>query len=800
MKTTLNQICLTLLIVLLTIFMAQQSTEAGLPASHTPFSTFADTPAFAIPFVISPNGFYNSWGISFGIHAGATKGIDASLGEIEYPPFPPGGACMLFMTVDGHSILDLRPYLNAAQADTYTVGISTDTFSYPITFSWADVHSFYSGSVRLKSDISGSLFDIDMKGRTSYTLTSGPYYHENGGPPPSGITPPLVMYIIAEGPLTGTTMPVITTYGVGNGGFQANVFAPSGATSSQNSAFNTAAGTTTVWFEYGSTKSYGTLTTHQFVTNGTNVDVTEPFDPSSLPLNTRIHFRAVAQNSLGTFYGGDRVVSNGTPPPEPSDSSGLVMYRTATYRDWAGAKDFSGKRKAVKNKAIRDTLKVRLVVPSSTSLFTDVELDFGKAGDLLWSLWIDSTGEYETLCYAGTNMVGKHDHQDWVIHLTCPETQKPPKPGDTLLFVYTGPAGLHNTLSYHWTVAGENSHSGLTGSLPKKPIVHGDTLMQFPLLPMPNLHNVGEDIYGGVRQSPVNITVGVNDDPKGAHTVYHPKYNDIIKSFVKENKGGGLYHTAAPHWLNHFDFGKKQSITKRQKSLPPDKHNNILFAEQLTLKLNVAASDSGIFPKGLGDLIYSNSTPFDGMSIRQIITEVDSFLGRPPEPPEIVTDSSIYLKIIHDIDTAFDGPMDTLAWSGGKVICTGVRMLKDVPYLSAPPSATPGVTLSHDGSSPAAHQPGKFRLDQNWPNPFNPITTISFTIPEDALITIKVYNSIGQTVTTLADQELFTSGYNEVEFDGSRLASGVYFYRVQANRPGDRAALFSGVRKMLLIK
>jgi len=88
--------------------------------------------------------------------------------------------------------------------------------------------------------------------------------------------------------------------------------------------------------------------------------------------------------------------------------------------------------------------------------------------------------------------------------------------------------------------------------------------------------------------------------------------------------------------------------------------------------------------------------------------------------------------------------------------------------------------------------PKDFTLYQNYPNPFNPSTTIKFALPADSKVKINVYNSIGQMVKTLVDGEL-GSGYHEVNFDASRLASGVYLYQLQAGE-------YISIRKMVLIK
>jgi hypothetical protein len=91
--------------------------------------------------------------------------------------------------------------------------------------------------------------------------------------------------------------------------------------------------------------------------------------------------------------------------------------------------------------------------------------------------------------------------------------------------------------------------------------------------------------------------------------------------------------------------------------------------------------------------------------------------------------------------------------------------------------------------------PTEFALSQNYPNPFNPTTTIEFSIPEDAVVTLKVYNMLGQVVATLADREEFSSGENWVELDGANLATGVYYYRIVVND-----GQFQDLRKMVLMK
>jgi len=75
-----------------------------------------------------------------------------------------------------------------------------------------------------------------------------------------------------------------------------------------------------------------------------------------------------------------------------------------------------------------------------------------------------------------------------------------------------------------------------------------------------------------------------------------------------------------------------------------------------------------------------------------------------------------------------------------------------------------------------------FALEGNYPNPFNPSTNIAFLLPVESRVSLKVYNVLGQEVSTVIQDQSFSPGRHVVSFDGENLASGIYFYRVEANR------------------
>jgi hypothetical protein len=108
------------------------------------------------------------------------------------------------------------------------------------------------------------------------------------------------------------------------------------------------------------------------------------------------------------------------------------------------------------------------------------------------------------------------------------------------------------------------------------------------------------------------------------------------------------------------------------------------------------------------------------------------------------------------------------------------------------PAAKGGQTASKGLADANTSMPASFMLNQNYPNPFNPETTISFALPNTSEVNIRVYNSLGQLVTTLV-QGRMEAGMHQVQFNASELASGMYFYQMQAGS-------FQETRKMVLMK
>lgn len=86
----------------------------------------------------------------------------------------------------------------------------------------------------------------------------------------------------------------------------------------------------------------------------------------------------------------------------------------------------------------------------------------------------------------------------------------------------------------------------------------------------------------------------------------------------------------------------------------------------------------------------------------------------------------------------------------------------------------------------------QFYLSQNYPNPFNPATVITYSLPRSGYVSLKVYNSVGEEIATLVNN-INEAGSHKIEFDASRLSSGVYYYSLESGN-------FSQTNKMILMK
>jgi hypothetical protein len=259
---------------------------------------------------------------------------------------------------------------------------------------------------------------------------------------------------------------------------------------------------------------------------------------------------------------------------------------------------------------------------------------------------------------------------------------------------------------------------------------------------------------------------------------------------------------------------KRKPLVKQHTKLPPKKHSNMLFAELVALKFNIAASQLGKTPVGFGELIFDrDGNPCDELSIVEISAKIDSAMTYWQGHAPVEYDS--LLAAVRLINRAFVGTLDTISFEAGeKLTLEGKVDLALVPFLRLGPiparRTLPTTTITE---SPEEYDfedeewdeweeegiPAVAKLYQNFPNPFNPSTTISFRLREWSIVTLKIYNILGQEVATLLDGDEMEEGLQVIPFIAEGLASGV-FVCVATVRTEDSGKFETVSRKMVLIK
>ncbi len=214
-----------------------------------------------------------------------------------------------------------------------------------------------------------------------------------------------------------------------------------------------------------------------------------------------------------------------------------------------------------------------------------------------------------------------------------------------------------------------------------------------------------------------------------------------------------------------FDFTTKATVMlKKYKSVPETKKDDILIADALALKLNMDISSTTMLTSqgtGLGNLIYKEAGNPLGASGTLTVAQLSANLDTIMTNWEGVTFSTyvMYDSVIAKINAAFsDGaatlPYDTATWNHGtaaSVVMSGLHSIATVPFLIGNPGAKPTQVM---GQKPMV--PTVYALAQNYPNPFNPTSTVQFDVPGASIVTIKVYNILGQEVATLLNQQSYS--------------------------------------------
>ena len=196
----------------------------------------------------------------------------------------------------------------------------------------------------------------------------------------------------------------------------------------------------------------------------------------------------------------------------------------------------------------------------------------------------------------------------------------------------------------------------------------------------------------------------------------------------------------------------------------------------------------------------TSAEPYEGMLVRFNGLTVSDVNPTFTEPTEfLVTDGSKAIIVRRDGRNTYSNVLSdtalgyTILRLNNKIASlTGIIYYSQNHYKITPRKNADYGTVTGVDVRYTDFLPKEFALMQNFPNPFNPTTTIRFAVPVAGMVSLKVYNVLGQEVATLVQGERPAGTYDAM-LDASRLASGLYLYRLTAGT-------FSQVKKMLLIK
>ncbi len=337
---------------------------------------------------------------------------------------------------------------------------------------------------------------------------------------------------------------------------------------------------------------------------------------------------------------------------------------------------------------------------------------------------------------------------------------------------------------------------------------------------VPNMSTVVENVFRLGITKEDNTFLGIEQIDKTLAKQYAwliAKKGSAFGNFYSIEHAGTAYPLDSAR-----ESGKKSKALKKAIKLGK-KYNNIGWAEGVMLRFNIIASQTHLTPDNFGALVIDTSyvlfgRNINGMSLDALADYYDSLMTyyamfniggeNASSEYKTLTDFAYFLQRINSGFYSGLEPsnyiIDTANVIGGEknkyaVKLYGTHSASDVGVVRRIIGRVAEPLVLHGRNSIV---PEVVQLQQNYPNPFNPTTTIEFSLPYTSVVSLSVYNILGQEVSQLLFNQEMEDGEYDVEFDASMLPSGVYFYRLTADvidemHTGENSVV---VKKMLLLK
>ena len=263
----------------------------------------------------------------------------------------------------------------------------------------------------------------------------------------------------------------------------------------------------------------------------------------------------------------------------------------------------------------------------------------------------------------------------------------------------------------------------------------------------------------------------------GAGQVWMPEFNVNTIGLLQPGRGYQV-HVASPSTLVYAEGAGKTGGAGQYAHASADQADpSGALASNATVLVLLPEHEDGVLVEARsGSLVVGHGTVEDGKAV--VVIEGDDDLT-----PEVIEGARIDEELTLSLSGGASG--QTLTASYENLLNGGVE-----DRLLYGPDRVWIAEVRSVGTD--SEMPVNFELQQNYPNPFNPTTTIVYALPDEAHVTLEVFNAMGQRVRVLVDQSQ-VAGTHRIEFEADGLPSGIYFYRLNA---GSHAS----VRQMTLLK
>jgi uncharacterized repeat protein (TIGR01451 family) len=258
---------------------------------------------------------------------------------------------------------------------------------------------------------------------------------------------------------------------------------------------------------------------------------------------------------------------------------------------------------------------------------------------------------------------------------------------------------------------------------------------------------------------------------------YTGEYADILPPNTPEvapqGEGWVSYSIDCKPNLPTWTIIKNKATIDFEVGIPPAP----LVTPEFVNTIDVDKPESNVLPITVGSYSPNFDVRLHGSDVGAGVTGYTIYVSKGKEPFEV------WLTNHPESFATFNPPADSQIYRFYSVAHDGAGNMEEEPKTHD--AEIFFIDRSHE-------KPETFYLSQNYPNPFNPATTIEFGVPEFSRVTVVIYDILGRRVQTLIDKEMEPGRYKQI-WNGSSVASGVYFVRMQANK-------FSEVKRIMLIK